>query len=980
MNVRNRLFLGSALVSTIVIAQPVFAQSAEEAQQSQVDGQAASVPLSAEQEDDENVIVVTGFRASLESALDRKRNADGFVDGVDATDMGQFASENVGDAIFGLPGVDIDFSEGEADSINIVGLGAEYNQVQVNGASLGAVNDSGSFGVEGAQTVGGFSTALLSGVEVFKSARADRVEGALGGVVNMRTWKPLNFRETRFVVNVQPGYQAKNKKFDGKANVLFGKRMDSQRFGFVVGGAYEIRDFRSDKFTTNGGSVYTQNYGPAAGRETVAPGAIEFRVDDLKYTRINGFGAVQWEPFDDFKIGLDATYTHFDRERSQTLNSARFAGGWAAEDQTIFEAASYAADPNVTRRATAGVWLGNNAANQGSRIRTQSFHQFQNDETYNANLTLDWKIASNLRMDAKLSYSRNRFGWEPGDHGHVTYDNNSNVLWTYFGPEGLPAFYRLKDDAVSGRSFNSALYPDFDINDQSTWDAVIDPNGQGSPDQFRFFGTSASQKNNVAKGRFAEVNFKWRTDWPAITSINFGARYTRSDMEWFGSGIRPNPGWYRGAFTLADAGFEGDTPSNFLSGDAPGWARPDWAATIAGIFQGIGNWNGTTNADGPTRYETLNIFDTSVMDSYAGYVLANVDIDDRLTGNVGVRYVYDDFSSTYLRPSGITTDPWVRNTADGTATLDQDRLDAANDPANFIEIVDGREKGYFLPSANFRLEVNEDLYLRLAASRTMARAPSRQTRSRITILDNTDDDDATFDYVFSGTNPRLKPTLASAIDLGLEWYFSRTSLFNIGLHYKELQNVRSTLTRDRFDVTDYNPVTREEISGDIRYRFPAGNGSGAVYVAEVGMLQSLDFLPGFLTHTGYSVNYTYTNNNVTAPVDGGGIIKLNAPSKHAVNTQFYYDDGRLNARAAYNWRSKRIANRGSATYVTPYDDVRESLNVSLGYKFNDQFRTTFQVQNVLDSRNRRYAGDFEDMTTSLSETGRRFLFGLHWKL
>src|SRR3546814_7234326 len=62
-----------------------------------------------------NEIVVTGIRASLEAALDAKRNANAIVDSVSAEDVGKFPNTNVAEALTLVPGVTVDRQFGQGD-------------------------------------------------------------------------------------------------------------------------------------------------------------------------------------------------------------------------------------------------------------------------------------------------------------------------------------------------------------------------------------------------------------------------------------------------------------------------------------------------------------------------------------------------------------------------------------------------------------------------------------------------------------------------------------------------------------------------------------------------------------------------------------------------------------------------------------------------------------------------------------------------
>jgi len=74
-------------------------------------------------------VVVTGIRASLEQAMDIKRNAIGVVDAITAEDMGKFPDQNLAEALQRITGVSIDRSNAEGSQITVRGMGPEFNLV-----------------------------------------------------------------------------------------------------------------------------------------------------------------------------------------------------------------------------------------------------------------------------------------------------------------------------------------------------------------------------------------------------------------------------------------------------------------------------------------------------------------------------------------------------------------------------------------------------------------------------------------------------------------------------------------------------------------------------------------------------------------------------------------------------------------------------------------------------------------------------------
>ena len=69
-------------------------------------------------DDDEMIeeIVVTGIRGSLQQSLERKRDADHFVDAITAEDIGSFPDQNLAESLQRISGVAIDRKSGKAHS------------------------------------------------------------------------------------------------------------------------------------------------------------------------------------------------------------------------------------------------------------------------------------------------------------------------------------------------------------------------------------------------------------------------------------------------------------------------------------------------------------------------------------------------------------------------------------------------------------------------------------------------------------------------------------------------------------------------------------------------------------------------------------------------------------------------------------------------------------------------------------------------
>src|SRR3546814_17009333 len=81
-------------------------------------------------------IVVTGIRASLESARNIKLNSSGIVDSIASEDIGKLPDANVDESLHSITGVSIDRSGGEGAFVTVSGVGPAFNPTIVNGRQI----------------------------------------------------------------------------------------------------------------------------------------------------------------------------------------------------------------------------------------------------------------------------------------------------------------------------------------------------------------------------------------------------------------------------------------------------------------------------------------------------------------------------------------------------------------------------------------------------------------------------------------------------------------------------------------------------------------------------------------------------------------------------------------------------------------------------------------------------------------------------
>ncbi|KAG1247536.1 hypothetical protein G6F68_014160 [Rhizopus microsporus] len=150
---------------------------------------------------DLDTVNVTGYRASVEKALDIKRGEAGVVDAIVAEDIGKFPDLNLAESLQRIPGVVITREAGEGRNISVRGLGPDVTRVRINGmealTTVGAGDQSGGTNRGRGFYFNVFASDLFSPLLVRKTASADVEEGSLGATVDLRTARPWLKKPTR---------------------------------------------------------------------------------------------------------------------------------------------------------------------------------------------------------------------------------------------------------------------------------------------------------------------------------------------------------------------------------------------------------------------------------------------------------------------------------------------------------------------------------------------------------------------------------------------------------------------------------------------------------------------------------------------------------------------------------------------------------------------------------------------------------------
>ena len=266
----SRRLVLSASVSALalgVFAPPVAAQDAVE-------------------DEPTNEILVTGVRASLERAMDIKREAFGVVDAISAEDIGEFPDTNLAESLQRIPGVSISRINGEGSQVTVRGFGPAFNLVTLNGRQIATtfVNAvGGDQDVDFSRATGrsfDFNNLASEGVqrlEVYKTGRAALPSGGIGAAINVVSTRPLEVAGTglRGSVGAKALYDLSNSDFtvNPELSGVLTWTDPNDTFGVSLFGAYQERTSESVSATSNAWNVAPFSSFPGRGAATVITGA-----------------------------------------------------------------------------------------------------------------------------------------------------------------------------------------------------------------------------------------------------------------------------------------------------------------------------------------------------------------------------------------------------------------------------------------------------------------------------------------------------------------------------------------------------------------------------------------------------------------------------------------------------------------------------------------------------------------------------------
>jgi TonB-dependent receptor len=333
----------------------------------------------------------------------------------------------------------------------------------------------------------------------------------------------------------------------------------------------------------------------------------------------------------------------------------------------------------------------------------------------------------------------------------------------------------------------------------------------------------------------------------------------------------------------------------------------------------------------------------------------------------------------------------------------------------------------WLPSFNLRVDVTPNTLVRFAASRAMSRPDFGLLKNYLAVSQSMPNSGVSrdpqtgaclasalwilgpncvptgikSDYTATAYNPFLKPITAWQFDVSFEHYWGNGGQFSVDLFHKSLYDYIQSGTFIQNVVNNGQTV-------QVIQTGPA-NGQGAkIDGLEVAYNTFFDFLPGWLSGFGINANYTYvknsgvpnsnlsivgSNGSTVSGQNGGTALAVSAlegVSKHTINLIGLYQKGKLQARLAYNWRSRFLVTPIDCCIALPiWQKPTGYLDGSIHYQVTDQFSLSLEAQNILNTTAKLEQqitdpsspeGKIITVPESWNQSDRRIIVGFSWKM
>jgi iron complex outermembrane receptor protein len=908
---------GTAVAQVTATDAPAAIASSAAAQVDDTDG---------EETTELETIVVT-YAASLQKALDTKREAIGQVDAIVAEDIGKFPDLNLAESLQRIPGISITRDAGEGRNISVRGLGPDFTRVRINGmealTTTGGTDSSGGANRGRGFDFNTFASELFNNIQVRKTASASVEEGSLGATVDLQTARPFDYDGFVFVTSAQLGYNDLSEDVDPRGAALISNTFADGTVGALFSVAYTDRRLveeghstvRWDRGNSSGGFNAASPFAPALAATTFHPRIPRYGVLEHEQERLGITGSLQFEPSDRTLMSFDVMYAGFDAKRTENfLNGLSFSRTGTGKPQTLVLDGFVGPTGNLEYGVFDNVDL--RAESRYDELETE-FTQFTFD--------LGHEFNDSFRMDAMVGRADSKF--DNPIQTTITLDalDVDGYSWDYRGNSRLP----LIDHGI-------------DVTNPAAWSFV---NGI----------SEIRLRPQTADNTFtnAELDFTWNVS-PSIDLLGgfLWKEYQFETTESRRTSELVVPALPAGTtladltriISLGDLGVPGGTDTR--------WIIPDIDAfnALFDIYSGQGIFAVSDQLAGVRgNNRSVEEVDTGL---WLQMQFDTEFVGRRLLGDFGVRHVKTEQTST-----GFAT----VNSQPVLLSVERDYSDT-------------------LPSLNLVMEVTDDFLIRFGAAKVMSRPGLGNLTPGVTVSVSGGN------RTVNGGDPLLEPFRAKTADLSFEYYFAEQSILSLALFYKDIDSFVQTSRETRPFNTSGLPEsllagTGASPTDDFQFNIPVNTPGGSLRGFEASWQQPFTFLPidGF----GGILNYTYVDSEIQYVTSAGVaslLTDLVGLSNNAYNATLYYEGERFSARVSAAYRDDYLTTvPGRNNNDVEGTKATTTVDFSASYQWTDQLEFTFEGINLTDEFSDQWVDSIGDRSSVYHHTGRQYMFGVRYK-
>jgi len=897
----------SALASAVLLAlaAPAAAQEATAANPTELDA-----------------VTVTGYRASVEKALDIKRSEKGMVDAIVAEDIANFPDLNLAESLQRIPGVTITRDAGEGRNISVRGLGPDFTRVRINGlealTTVGGSDQSGGTNRSRGFDFNVFASDLFSQLIVRKTASADVEEGSLGATVDLRTARPFDYDGFTFAASGQGSFNDLSEKASPRAAALIADTWADGRFGGLLSVAYSERKVREEGSNTgrwysassNGGFSPSSPFTAGLADGVWHPYFPRYTLLEHDQKRLGVTAALQWKPTDNTEFALDALYSKIDTVRSEKyIEAISFA--YSAQKNNMVLRDGYI-DP-TSNALTYAVF-------DGAGVRSEQRRDEWSTEFKQVSLSGEHRFSDAFKVNLLVGHSKSE---------------HANPVQTTL----------IMDKAnVSGYSYdfrNSGTHPVFNYGIDPT-----DANGWTLA-EVRLRQQYAS--NSFDNGA---LDFTWNFG-PSFTLRGglLAKDYTFDTSEYRRQSETVVPAFADGSYTVP-AALVDIARLGGVAGSPDAWAVPDLAALsqLLGIYSGQGIYQ--LYERNATRRSVEERDRGAWLMGEFGFDIGSVPV----SGNVGVRRVKTTQSSTGY------------STVDGAMVLTHVSRDYTDT----------------LPSLNLVAELAPDLMLRFGAAKVMAR-PGLSSLTPGTTL-SLSSGHRFVNGGNPNLDPIRARTLDLGVEwyfqegglLGLALFHKDIESFVQGTS-TVMPFTASGLPASLLDGTGVSPTE------DFTFTRPLNTPGGDLKGAEFNYVQPFSFLPGRWSNLGLQLNYTWVDSQIQYLTSTGAAslkTDLTGLSKKSYNSTLFYEGEKLGARVSYTHRDGYYTQVPASVAGFSFHgmDAVDTVDASISWKIDDKLEISLEAINLTNETSNEWVGTSAwKLPLTYTQTGREYLIGLRYK-